>query len=104
MSLAENEDGQTMIMVALLVHMMNPRCERLHRGLDEGLMHRDAMNAHQERPESVLRHPGPAIVGAFTCVWRMVAKWQFVGPRSWWNLRLPRGACRSSCNRRFLRQ
>jgi hypothetical protein len=53
---AEVEDGQTMILVALLVQMMNPRSERLHRELDEGLVHRDAMNAHQKRPESVLRH------------------------------------------------
>jgi hypothetical protein len=32
--------------------------------LDEGLVHRDAINAHQERPDSVLRHPNPAILGA----------------------------------------
>ena len=102
--LAESQDGQTMILVALLVQMMNPRCQRLHRELDEGMVHRNAMNAHQERPESVLRHPDPAILGALTWVWRMVAEWQFAGPRSWRNLRLPRGACRSSCNRRFLRQ
>jgi hypothetical protein len=50
-------------MVALLVQMTNPRCQRLHRELDEGLVHRDAMNAHQERPESVLRHRNPAIRG-----------------------------------------
>ena len=72
-----------MIMAALLVQMMNPRCERLHRELDEGLVHRDAMNAHQERPESVLRHSNPAILGAFTGLWTMVAEWQFARPKSW---------------------
>ena len=66
MVLAHNEDGQTMILAALLVQMMRPRCHMLHRELDEGLVHRDAMTAHQERPESVLRHPNPAIMGAFT--------------------------------------
>ena len=107
-SLAQNEDGQTMILAALLVQMMNPRCQRLYvtlyMELDEGLVHRDAMNAHQECPESVLRHPNPAILGAFTGLWTMVAECQFARPRSWRNLRLPRGACRSSCNRRFSRQ
>jgi hypothetical protein len=53
-----------MILAALLVQMTNPRCQRLHRELDEGLVHHDAMNAHQERPESVLRHHNPAIRGA----------------------------------------
>jgi hypothetical protein len=80
--LAENQDGQTMILAALLVQMMNPRCERLHRELDEGMVYRDAMNAHQERPESVSRHPDPAILGAFTRLWRMVAEWQFARPRN----------------------
>jgi hypothetical protein len=61
--LARNEYGQTMILAALLVQMTNPRCQRLHKELDEGVAHRDAMNAHQERPESVLRHRNPAIRG-----------------------------------------
>jgi hypothetical protein len=52
-----------MILAALLVQMTNPRCQRVHRELDEGVVHRDAMNAHQERPESVLRHRNPAIRG-----------------------------------------
>ena len=51
------------ILAALLVQMTNPRCQRVHRELDEGLEHRDAMNAHQDRPESVLRHRNPAILG-----------------------------------------
>ena len=55
--------------------MMNPRCQRLHWELDEGLVHRDAMTAHQERPEFVLRHPDPAILGAFTRLWTMVVEW-----------------------------
>jgi hypothetical protein len=37
--------------------MMNTRCQRLHGELDEGLVHRDAMTAHQERPEFVSRGP-----------------------------------------------
>ena len=61
---AIGQDGQTMIMAALLVQMTNTRCQRLHRELDEGVVHRDAMNAHQERPEPVLRHRNPAIRGA----------------------------------------
>jgi len=60
---AIGQDGQTMILAALLVQMTNPRCQRVHRELDEGLEHRDAMNAHQDRPESVLRHRNPAILG-----------------------------------------
>jgi hypothetical protein len=47
----------------LQVQMMNSRCHRVHRELDEGLVHRDAMNAHQDRPESVLRHRNLAILG-----------------------------------------
>ena len=41
--------------------------------LNKGLVHRDAMTAHQERPELVLRHPNPAILGAtrtFGLWWR----------------------------------
>ena len=53
-----------MIMAALLVQMTDPRCQRVHRDLDEGLVHRDAVNTLQERPESVLRHRNPAIRGA----------------------------------------
>ena len=36
-----------MILAALLVEMTNPRCQKVHREVDEGLGHRDAMNAHQ---------------------------------------------------------
>jgi hypothetical protein len=61
--LVRNQDGQTMILAAVLVQMTNPRCQRVHKKLDEGLVHRDAMNAHQERPETVLRHRNPAIRG-----------------------------------------
>jgi hypothetical protein len=52
-----------MILAALLVQMKNPRCQRMRREVDEGLLveHRDAMNAYQERPESVFRHRTPAI-------------------------------------------
>ena len=64
-----------MILAALLVQMTNPRCQRMHREVDEELEHRDAMNAHQDRPESVFRHPDPANLGALTWVWRMVAEW-----------------------------
>jgi hypothetical protein len=39
----------TMIMAALLVQMTNPRCQMVHKEVDEGLEHRDAMNAHQDR-------------------------------------------------------
>ena len=58
--MAEVKDGQTMILAMLLVRMINPRCKRLHMELDEGLVHRDTMNAHEGRPESVLRHRNPA--------------------------------------------
>jgi hypothetical protein len=54
---------QTMILTVLSVKMINPRCQRLHRELDERLVHRDAMTVHQEHPESVLRHPNLAILG-----------------------------------------
>jgi len=53
-----------MILAALLVQMTNQRCQKVHMEVDEGLGHRDAMNAHQERPKSVLRHRNPAIRGA----------------------------------------
>ena len=46
-----------MIMAALLVQMTNPRCQRLHRALDEGMVHRDAITARQERPKSVYGTP-----------------------------------------------
>ena len=36
-----------------------PRCQMVHREVDEGMRHRDAMNVHRERPESVFRHPDP---------------------------------------------
>jgi hypothetical protein len=42
-----------MILAVLLVIMMNPRCQRLHRELDEGLVHRDAMTAHQSTKNAV---------------------------------------------------
>jgi hypothetical protein len=71
-----------MILAALLVQMTNPRCQKVHREVDEGLGHRDAMNAHQERPESVFRHPDPAILEAFTRLWTMVAECHFARPRS----------------------
>ena len=35
-----------MIMASLLVQMTNPRCQMVHREVDEG--HRDAMDAHQD--------------------------------------------------------
>jgi hypothetical protein len=38
-----------MTLAALLVQMTKTRCKRLHMELDEGLVHRDAMKAHQER-------------------------------------------------------
>jgi hypothetical protein len=38
-----------MIMAALLVQMTNPRCQMVHREVDEGLVPRDAMDAHQDR-------------------------------------------------------
>ena len=34
-------------MAALLVQMTNPRCQMVHKEVDEVLEHRDAMNAHQ---------------------------------------------------------
>ena len=46
-----------MILAALLVQMTNPRCQRLHRALDEGMVHRDAITARQERPKSVYGTP-----------------------------------------------
>jgi hypothetical protein len=48
--------------------------------LNKGLVHRDAMTAHQERPELVLRHPNPAILGAFTWLWTMVVERHFARP------------------------
>jgi hypothetical protein len=44
--LAESQECQTMILAALLVEMTNPRCQKVHMEVDEGLGHRDAMNAH----------------------------------------------------------
>jgi hypothetical protein len=32
-----------MILAALLVQMTNPRCQKVHKEVDEGLEHRDAM-------------------------------------------------------------
>ena len=93
-----------MILAALLLRMTNQRWQKADREVDEGLGHRNAMNAHQERPESVFRHPDPPILEAFTRLWTMVAECHFSRPRSWRNLRLSRGACRSLCNRRFSRQ
>ena len=61
---ARKEGGQMMIMAALLVQMTDPRCQRVHKELGEGLVHRDAVNKHQERPDAVLRHRNPAIRGA----------------------------------------
>jgi hypothetical protein len=66
---AESQECQTMILAALLVEMTNPRCQK-----------------HQERPESVFRHPDPAILEAFTRLWTMVAECRFARPRSWRNL------------------
>jgi hypothetical protein len=40
MDLAQTEDGQTMILATvLLVQMVRPRCQRLHRKVYEGLVH-----------------------------------------------------------------
>ena len=55
--LAESQECQTMILAASLVQTTNPRCRRLHRALDEGMVHRDAITARQERPKSVYGTP-----------------------------------------------
>ena len=78
MVLAQNEDGQTMILAVLLAQMMRQRCQRLDRELDEGLVHRDAMTAYQKRLESVFRHPNPAVLGAFARLWTMDSSYQFL--------------------------
>jgi hypothetical protein len=38
-----------MIMASLLVQMTNPRRQMAHREVDEGLVPRGAMDAHQDR-------------------------------------------------------
>ena len=64
------------------------RCQMVHREVDEGLVHCDAMDAHQDHRNrcfgnaiaisTILRFRGP--------FGRMGAELKFVGQRSCWNL------------------
>jgi hypothetical protein len=100
MSFTQNEDGRTVIMAVLLVKMMNPRCKRLHRELDEGLAHRDAITARQERPGSVFREPNVHSPGLS----KMVAERLISEPECSQSRPLPGFGRRPLCNGPFTRQ
>ena len=100
MSFTQNEDGQTVIMAVLPVKMMNPRCKRLHRELDEGLAHRDAITARQERPGSVLREPNVHSSGLS----KMVVERLISEPECSQSRPLPGFGRRPLCNGPFTRQ